>query len=299
MARPVAPSHTLADVDTDDADRDRQERDTSTRQVQVGDLTFDVTIGGPEGGTWVLLLHGFPVNGQCFDDVVPRLHDSGLRTIVFNQRGYSPGARPTDIGAYRLDELTADAIGVLDAIGVHYALLVGHDWGGIVAWHLAGKYAHRFTGLVAVSTGHPAAMAAALEASDQRERSSYIKDFIADGAEEKLLARNSVLLRRSGVTADEVAPLAEPGAMTAALNWYRANFTGDVAATLACPPIEMPTTMVWSDADAALGREQAELSGRFVYSDYRFCELAGIDHWVPQHASAALASEIALRSAVF
>ena len=277
--------------------------ETERREITVGDLTFDVRVGGPDHGPWVLMLHGFPVNSSCFDDVAARLHESGLRTIQVDQRGYSPAARPADVEAYRLDALVDDALGILDAMKVPYAILVGHDWGGIVAWHLAGKHPDRFTGLVVASTGHPLAMRDAIKSADttddQREKSSYIKDFIAEGAEEKLLARNGVLLRRAGVTADELAPLMEPGALTAALNWYRANFTGDIAATLACPPVEIPTTLVWSDADTALGRAQAEGSGRYVYGDYRFCELTGVDHWIPQKAAKELASEISLRSAVF
>ncbi|KNA93380.1 alpha/beta hydrolase [Gordonia jacobaea] len=271
--------------------------------MTVGDLTFDVRVGGPDRGPWVLLLHGFPVNSSCYDDVADRLHESGLRTIQVDQRGYSPGARPEGVEAYRLEALVDDALGVLDALDVPYAILVGHDWGGIVAWHLAGKHPDRFTGLVVASTGHPSAMRDAIKdpdaVDDQREKSAYIKDFIAEGAEEMLLARDGVLLRRAGVTAEELAPLREPGALTAGLNWYRANFTGDVAATLSCPPIEIPTTLVWSDGDTALGRAQAEGSGRYVYGDYRFCELSGIDHWIPQKAAKELASEISLRSAVF
>ncbi|MFW0784686.1 alpha/beta hydrolase [Gordonia sp. CPCC 206044] len=272
---------------------------TQQRAVKVGEHTFDVRFGGPDGGTWVLLLHGFPVNSSCFDTVVPRLHESGLRTIVFDQRGYSPGARPTEVEAYHIDHLAGDALGVLDALEVQYAMLVGHDWGGLVGWHLAAKHLDRFTGYVAASTGHPSATRDALKSGDQRQKSAYILDFVADDAEEKLLARNGVLLRRAGVTAEELAPLQEPGALTGPLNWYRANFTGNIKETMSCPPVEIPTTMVWGDSDPALGREQAEGTGRYVYSDYRFCELPGVDHWIPQHAAAALASEIALRSAVF
>lgn len=273
--------------------------DTEKRAVTVGDLTFDVRLGGPDGGKWVLLLHGFPVNSSCYDEVVPRLHESGLRTVVFDQRGYSPSARPEEVEAYRIDHLVDDALGVLDELGIQYALLVGHDWGGLVGWHLVARHPDRFTGYVAVSTGHPMSTRESLQTSDQRERSSYIKDFVADGAEKKLLARKGVLLRRAGVTAEELVPLQEPGAMTTALNWYRANFTGNIAETMACPPVEVPTTMVWGDDDPALGREQATGSSRYCYSEYRFCELPGVDHWIPQHAPAALASEIALRSAVF
>lgn len=209
--------------------------ETERREITVGDLTFDVRVGGPDRGSWVLLLHGFPVNSSCYDDVADRLHESGLRTIQVDQRGYSPGARPEGVEAYRLEALVDDALGVLDALDVPYAILVGHDWGGIVAWHLAGKHPDRFTGLVVASTGHPSAMRDAIKdpdaVDDQREKSAYIKDFIAEGAEEMLLARDGVLLRRAGVTAEELAPLREPGALTAGLNWYRANFTGDVAAT--------------------------------------------------------------------
>ncbi|WP_432211682.1 alpha/beta fold hydrolase [Gordonia aichiensis] len=273
---------------------------TSRLTVEHDGLTFDVEESGPARGPWVVLLHGFPVNSQCYDDVIPRVHEAGLRTLRIDQRGYSPGARPDGVDAYRLDKLVGDVIGILTHLNISYSMIVGHDWGGIVAWHLAAKHPDRFTGLVAVSTGHPSAMRDALAVSDdQRIRSAYIKDFLADDAEDKLGARDGILLRRAGVSAEELAPILEPGALTGPLNWYRANFGGDIAANLACPPVEIPTTMLWSDADTALGREQAEFSGRYVYSEYRFSELAGVDHWIPENAAAALATEISLRSSRF
>ncbi|GEE02486.1 epoxide hydrolase [Gordonia spumicola] len=257
-------------------------------------------LSGPARGPWVVLLHGFPVDSRCWDGVVPRLHEAGLRTVTIDQRGYSPGARPPNVEDYRLEKLVGDVLGVLGHLNIAYSMIVGHDWGGIVAWHLAAKHPERFTGLVAVSTGHPSAMREALEAgSDQRERSSYIKTFVTSKAEDLLTEDAGRRLREHGVTADEVAPLLEPGALTGPLNWYRANFTGDVAAALACPPVEIPTTMVWSDGDTALGREQAEFSGRHVYGDYRFSLVSGVDHWVPQKAAQAVASEISLRSALY
>jgi pimeloyl-ACP methyl ester carboxylesterase len=269
-----------------------------TRTLTVGDLQFDVRIGGPDNGPTVLLLHGFPNTGACFDGVVGRLHESGLRTVVPDQRGYSPGARPENIDDYELRHLVADAIGILDALGVGYTMVVGHDFGSLVAWHLAGHHPNRVTGLVAVSVGHPSAIGASLDASDQRDRSSYILDFVKPDAEDTLLADNAKVLRDL-VPDDSVLPLTQRPALTAALNWYRGNFTGDIKAHLACPPIEAPTTVLWGDADTALGREQAEGSGRYVYSDYRFSVLEGVDHWVPQNAAPALASEIALRSSVW
>ena len=273
---------------------------TSRLTVEHDGLIFDVEQSGPARGPWVVLLHGFPVNSQCFDAVIPRVHEAGLRTLRIDQRGYSPGARPDGVEEYRLEKLVSDVLGILTHLNISYSMLVGHDWGGIVAWHLAAKHPDRFTGLVAVSTGHPSAMRDALAAgSDQRQRSAYIKSFIADDAEEKLSARDGILLRRAGVTAAELAPILEPGALTGPLNWYRANFAGNIAETLACPPVEIPTTMLWSDADAALGREQAEFSGRYVYSDFRFSVLEGVDHWIPENAARALATEISLRSSRF
>ncbi len=267
--------------------------------VTVGDLEFTVRVGGPENGPVALLLHGFPSSGTCFDEIVPRLHESGLRTVVPDQRGYSPGARPPDVDDYRIEHLVSDAVGILDALGISYALVVGHDWGAIVAWHLAGRHPGRLTGLVAASVGHPGAIAGALSAStDQRKRSSYIPMLIDPASEDKLLADDAKWLR-DVVPDDSFAPLRDRAGLTGAINWYRANFSGDIAANMACPPVEVPTTMVWSDGDTALGREQAEASSRFVYADYRFCELPGVDHWIPQNAAPALASEIALRSAVF
>ncbi|GAB10922.1 putative epoxide hydrolase [Gordonia araii NBRC 100433] len=269
---------------------------TTKSQIHLGDLAFDVAVGGPEDGAPVLLLHGFPHDSACFDGVLEPLHDAGLRTITFDQRGYSPGARPADVDDYGLDHLVGDAIGVLDHLGVERCLLVGHDWGGIVGWHLAARHPERFTGYVAVSTGHPSAVSAALvSGSDQRERSAYIKTFTSDEAEEKLLARNAVLLRRT-CPRDAVVKMQEPGALTAALNWYRATFSGDIATKTACGRVTIPTTMVWSDADSALGREQAEGSGDFVDADYRFVELTGVDHWVPENAPQELAAAIIARA---
>ncbi|MFT3662735.1 MAG: alpha/beta hydrolase [Gordonia sp. (in: high G+C Gram-positive bacteria)] len=279
-------------------------------KIEHKGLTFDVHRSGPARGPWVVLLHGFPTTSYCWKDVIPRVHDAGLRTLTIDQRGYSPGARPDAVEDYRLELLVDDVVGVLGHLNIAYSMLVGHDWGGIVAWHLAAGHPDRFTGLVAVSTGHPSAMAAALaESDDQRRRSSYIKAFMAEGSEEKLTAREGVLLRRAGVSAEELTPFLAPAtssvtgepvnALTGPLNWYRANFGGDVAETLACPPVEIPTTMLWSDGDAALGRAQAEGSSRFVYSDYRFSEVRDVDHWVPEKAPEAVASEIALRSTMY
>jgi pimeloyl-ACP methyl ester carboxylesterase len=100
-------------------------------------LTFDVRDAGPPDGEPVVLLHGFPQDSAAWDQVSPALHQAGLRTLAPDQRGCSPMARPRGRGRYRLRETTADVLALLDAAGLERAHVVGHDWGGMVAWALA------------------------------------------------------------------------------------------------------------------------------------------------------------------
>ncbi|MGN9775313.1 alpha/beta fold hydrolase [Micromonospora sp. H33] len=270
-------------------------------RIDARGLTFDVRAGGPEDGPAVLLLHGFPQHGGEWDDVVPALHAAGLRTYALDQRGYSPGARPEAVEAYRLAELVADPAAVLDALGVDAAHVVGHDWGAVVGWGLAARHPDRVRTLTAVSVPHPAAMAHALTTDPQQKaRSAYMLLFRQAGkAEKALLALNATGLRRmlSGVGgADRVAAYAEPmrapGALTAALNWYRAMSRNDLAAV---GPVPVPTTYVWSDRDVAIGRTAAEACAAHVTGDYRFVDLTGVSHWIPDEAPAPLAEAILAR----
>ncbi|MEV0156798.1 alpha/beta hydrolase [Micromonospora sp. NPDC050686] len=270
-------------------------------QIDARGLTFEVRAGGPADGDPVLLLHGFPQHSGEWDDVTPALHAAGLRTYALDQRGYSPGARPAAVEAYRIPELVADAAGVLDALGVPTAHLVGHDWGAIVAWGLAAAHPDRVRTLTAVSVPHPAAMARAL-ADDPRQkaRSSYLALFRMPGKAEKvLLGLRAAALRRmlAGVgDAARVAryadPMREPGALTAALNWYRAMAGADLKAV---GPVTVPTTFVWSDRDAAIGRTAAAACAGRVTGDYRFVELTGVTHWIPDEAPDRLAEAILAR----
>src|SRR3954463_14957615 len=152
-----------------------------------GDLTFDVRDAGPADGTPVVLLHGFPQDSSSFDRLTPALHSAGLRTLAPDQRGYSPGARPSGRAAYRMRELTADVLALLDAAELGSAHVVGHDWGGIVGWALAAWHPERGRTLTAVSVPHPAAMARAFVTSDQALRSWYMGLFQLPVLPEQLL----------------------------------------------------------------------------------------------------------------
>ena len=269
--------------------------------ITLGDLTFDVTTSGPADGVPVVLLHGFPESAAVWEPVSALLNESGLRTYAPNQRGYSPGARPDGVDSYRIDHLVADVIGLLDALDLDTAHLVGHDWGAAVAWVVAARHADRITSLTTVSVPHPGAFGWALrEDADQKERSSYIRLLRMEGkAERVLLDENAHSLRAMfgdvvppALVDRHVALLSEPGAMTAALNWYRA-MTSDFEAT---PAVTVPTTYVWSTGDIALGRAGAERCGEFVDAPYEFVVLDGATHWIPEQRPDALAEAILTRT---
>lgn len=267
-------------------------------KIDARGLTFDVHADGPADGDAVLLLHGFPQHSGEWVDLLPALHAAGLRTYALDQRGYSPGARPTQVEAYRLAECVADAVAVLDALGVSAAHVVGHDWGAIVAWALAAQHPDRVRTLTAVSVPHPAAMVNAIaEDRQQKARSSYMLLFRRPGrAERVLLALRAAALRRllGGVGDRErvesyLRPLQEPGALTAALNWYRAMSRRDLLGT---GPVSVPTTFVWSNRDFAVGRPAAEACAEYVTGPYQFVELTGVSHWIPDEAPGALAEAV-------
>jgi pimeloyl-ACP methyl ester carboxylesterase len=269
-------------------------------QVDVGDLTFDVRVDGPADGPPVLLLHGFPETSLSWAAVMPLLAAAGLRIYAPDQLGYSPGARPDEVDAYALPNLAQVTADLMTALELPTAHVVGHDWGANVAWTLGAWHPDRVQTLTAVSVPHPAAYTAAFRADpEQKERSAYIRLFWQQGkAEEVLLADGARRLRRmlgaeadTGIPAEAVdeyvAVLSAPGALTAALNWYRAMSSGSRV-----DPVAVPTTYVWSDGDVAIGRTAAEACGDFVTGDYRFVELPGVSHWIPEQAPRQLAGAI-------
>lgn len=258
-------------------------------EVPAGDMTFTGLAAGPEGGELVLLLHGFPQTAGEWRHQLVALAGAGYRAVAIDQRGYSDGARPTARGAYALGHLVADVLAVADWIGGHTFHLVGHDWGGGVAWTLAARYPGRVRTLTVVSTPHPRALAHAFRRGHQLLRSAYMPCFALPGADRVLLARDAALLRRllvsSGMPEDEreptIAAMARPGVLGAALRWYR-DAARPGAARL--PDVEVPTLYVWGEDDVALRRRAAERTARHVRGPYRFEPLAGVGHWVTQEA---------------
>jgi pimeloyl-ACP methyl ester carboxylesterase len=259
-------------------------------------LTFDVTDTGPLTGEVVVLLHGFPTDRSSWHRVARRLNDLGLRTLAPDQRGYSPGARPTELEAYRLDELVADVLALVDASGRERVHLVGHDWGGALAWLVAANHPDRIASLTVLSTPHPAAMGRAWRAGvEQKRKSWYIAAFQVPWAPERAVAATfHSLLAGTGLPTDDrrryAARLAHADALAGPINWYRAARRSQVRAHR----VDVPTTYVWGSRDPFLGRTAAELTREHVTGEYEFVELdAG--HWLPEAHDEEAASAIVRR----
>ncbi|WP_256841599.1 alpha/beta fold hydrolase [Ornithinimicrobium cryptoxanthini] len=264
-------------------------------------LVLDILDGGPGDGELVVLLHGFPQDATTWGRVVPHLHRAGLRTLAPHQRGYSPGARPRRVSAYRMEELVGDVLALLDGAGARRAHVVGHDWGGAVAWALAQRHPERVASLVVLSTPHPEALGWAVRHGDQARRSWYILAFQLPVLPQVLGARmlRSGALQRWGVPGDDsqryAARLGRPGALRGPVNWYRAAVRGLFRRSRAGGgDVTVPTTYVWGSQDPFLGRDAAERTARHVSGDYRFVEVDG-GHWLAERQPVLVAREILAR----
>jgi pimeloyl-ACP methyl ester carboxylesterase len=254
-------------------------------QIPVGPLAFDVQVSGAEDAPAVLLLHGFPQTSHCWRRVTPYLE--GYRCVLPDQRGYSPGARPSDPEAYRLPRMVEDALGILDALGLERAHVVGHDFGAAVAWQLAARHPDRVRTATILSVPHPRAMIEALRTDDdQRQRSAYMRTFAQPGYDQVLLADGAALLRSFFSEAVDVEPIvaaaSEPGALAAWLAWYPGQRLEDLGDT---PAVTVPTLHVWSDGDVALGRAATDATREWVTGPYRLEVLEGVSHWIPEEAA--------------
>ncbi|HYZ68808.1 MAG TPA: alpha/beta fold hydrolase [Mycobacterium sp.] len=258
-------------------------------QFHRGELVFDVIDEGPADGPVVVLLHGFPEQNTMWQAIIPALTAQGYRCLAPRQRGYSPGARPPRRRDYRVDELAEDVRTLIDASGAQRVHLVGHDWGGAIAWRVAQLFPDRLLTMTSLSVPHPGAFSKAILTSGQALASWYMLFFQLPRIPEWYLLNGRGTFTLDGMVKSrsqhdaalveaEAKAIREPGALTAALNWYRAFPLSN--SRDAGKKVNVPAMLIWSDGDIALKEKGARLTGDYVLGDYRFEVLEGVSHWI-------------------
>ncbi|WP_206794804.1 alpha/beta fold hydrolase [Amycolatopsis sp. MtRt-6] len=260
--------------------------------VTVGDHRHRALATGPADGELVLLLHGWPEFADSWTEQLHALGEAGYRALAVDQRGYAAGARPDGVEHYTLDHLVGDALAFANSQGADRFHLVARDWGGMVAWALAAAHPDRLRSLTVLSTPHPAALQQAVATDDgQFHDLGYIRFFRREaGKAEKYLLRDeaaqlrAVYSRRvpAAIVEGAVARLAEPGALTATLNWYRGatNDEFDIPAGR----IRVPTLYLWGREDPYLGQSAAEQTVHHIDAEYRFQIVEGASQWMAMEA---------------
>ena len=255
-----------------------------TGLIEANGLQFYVRDEG--SGTPVILLHGFPDTGDLWRKQVPALVQQGFRAIVPDMRGRGRSSKPDAVSDYRLSSIVRDVTGILDAVRIERAHVVGHDWGAGVAWLVAALAPERVDRLVAISVGAPGA--AARPTLEAFQKGWYRLLFLFEGVAEELIQRDDWYLFRMFLggaldTDAYVKTLSEPGALTPALNWYRANLpvqalfgrTGGPQ----LPMVKADTLGIWSTGDLYLTEDAMTRSEQRVQGRWRYERLEG-SHWV-------------------
>lgn len=266
-----------------------------TTTVNANGLAFPVVDHG--SGPAVLLLHGFPDSRFLWRHQVGPLASAGLRVIAPDLRGFGEAPKPAAVEEYRIPVIARDVIAMLDALKIPRARIVGHDWGAALAWYLAAFHPDRVEKLAVLSVGAPGTPG--FSALEQREKSWYFLFFQFEGIAEATLSRNDFQMLRQwtrgqGDSERYVKELARPGALTAALNWYRANVRPQMPVDNPpqLPTVAAPVLGIWSDGDPFLTEQQMLLSPQRVSGTWRYEKVTGAGHWLmldqPQDVSSLL-----------
>ena len=277
-------------------------------------VTLNVALAGSEDAPPVILLHGFPESHRTWRGVAPLLEDS-FRLIMPDQRGFAGSDRPLDVHEYETDKLIGDIFALAEALGVERFALVGHDWGGAIAWPAAMRNDPRLTKLAIVNAPHPLIFQKSLiEDADQRAASQYINWFRVPGAEKAIEAMGfEAFFQKTFMSHVELASVSEeekqqyiaewsqPGGMLPMLNWYRATklIVPPPGATVAVPDfllrafprIHIPTLVVWGMKDPAL--LPLQLAGlEALVDDLTVVKLPDAGHFAPWEAPDQVASAL-------
>lgn len=259
------------------------EVEAATRTVVANGLSFPVVDLG--SGPAVLLLHGFPDSRFLWRNQIGPLVAAGFRVIAPDLRGFGDAPKPSAVEEYRLGVVARDVLGILDALNIRSVRLVAHDFGAGLAWYLAANASDRVERLIALSVG--AGGTSGTSTIAQREKSWYFLFFQFEDIAEASLAANDWRLfrewtRGQGDVERYVRDLSRPGALTAGLNWYRANVRPQppVANPQPLPKIGCPVMGVWSDGDPFLTEAYMSRSVERVSGPWRYERITGAGHWM-------------------
>ena len=271
--------------------------------LDIRGIRLHAVAAGPADGPLVVLLHGFPEFWYGWRHQILPLADAGFRVVAPDQRGYGRSGRPEGIAAYHLDELAADVAALVEACGRQNADVVGHDWGGLVAWWAALKHPASVRRLVVLNAPHPIAARRYMKRHwGQLLRSSYIGFFQLPRLPDRMLSmRGFALLRRAllrsappGIFRPEDLRAyreawSQPGALTAMLNWYRA--LPKLRAQGLDVRIGQRTLILWGDRDRFLEFGLAEASARLC-EDARIVRVERASHWLQHERPRRVSSEL-------
>ncbi len=260
-------------------------------------------------GPLVLLLHGFPEFWYSWREQIPKLADAGFRVIAPDMRGYNLSDKPRTRRAYFIGELVEDMAALITQTGAGKASVVGHDWGGIVAWYLAARRPDLVERLALLNSPPPPAFLREIKTREQMRKSAYALLFRLPWLPEALLGARGLAAIERLFTLEPVSAfserdigayktaLSQKGALTAALNYYRAIFARENKRDMReHGRIEVPTLLIWGERDRHLVSRMADGLEEFV-SDLRVERLAEATHWVhhdePERVAALLLEHLA------
>lgn len=236
-------------------------------------------------GRPVLLLHGFPDSSRLWRHQVSALSANGMRVLAPDLRGFGESQKPTAVEEYAIARSVADMLALLDGLGIERVHVVGHDFGAVVAWALAARFAARVDRLVVMSVGHPAT--GRLRTMEDREKAWYQLLFQFPDVAEELLRRDDwrlfrEWLRDDGDIEQYLADLSRPGALTAGLNWYRANLAPhlELQPRTPPPPVAAPTLGLWSTGDNYLTEHRMVRSSEHATGPWRYERIEAASHWM-------------------
>jgi pimeloyl-ACP methyl ester carboxylesterase len=267
--------------------------------IDTGEYVFRAAVSGNPKDDPVLLLHGFPETSYMWRNLQELLSENGFYSVAPDQRGYSPDARPRGKKHYTLDLLALDVVAMADSLGIEKFHLIGHDWGSAVGWAVAASFPKRVQSWTAMSVPHPEAFSSAITTdAAQYEASSYIRMFQWPLIPERALKsgdykRLKAIWNQSSSEEVEayLSVLSQPGCLTAALNWYRANYKTLMKGENVVGKVSVPTLFIWGTQDPAVLRSGAEQNADYVAGSYDEYFLdAG--HWLIQEAFAEVSSLI-------